>query len=119
MVSVVIDDQHAIDFTLRLEPAAGAREAVKSFYDLFERDFQLESHRDRCEGVVDVVHPRHAQDHFADDICSTPDGKGRTEVVVVADSMSRDVCLRAQAIRQAPALEKGNNCLYVWIVETQ
>src|ERR1044071_10342611 len=101
MMSVVIDDQHTVNFALRLKPAARTGETVQPFNDLFERDFQLKPDRYRRECVVDVVHARHAQDHLAHHVCSTPNCERRSEVVVVTNSVSGDVRLRATAVSQA------------------
>src|ERR1044071_10498672 len=119
MMSVVINNQHAIDFTLRLKPAACTCEPVQSLDDLFKRHFQFKPDRYRSECVVDVVHARYAQDHFAHYVCSTPNRKRRSEVVVVPDAMSGDISLRAKTVSQATPLEERNDRLHVWIVETQ
>ncbi len=72
MMSVVVDDQHVVDFAFRLKSAARAGEAVKSLDDLFKRNFQLEANRDRRECVIDVVHTGNAQNHFTNDIRPAP-----------------------------------------------
>src|SRR5687767_4850666 len=72
MMAVVVDDKNAVNFTFRLEPPPRASEAMKSLYDLVERNLQFESDRDCGERVVNIVHARHAQDHLAHYIRSAP-----------------------------------------------
>src|SRR5215213_1827437 len=118
VMTVVINDEHVVDFTLRLEPASGAGEAVQTFDDLFERHFEFEPNCDRRERVVDVMHTRHAQDHLAYHVRTAPDSERRSEVIVVTNAMSRNVSLRAETVSHAAAFEERNDCLHVRIVET-
>src|SRR6185503_3853082 len=87
MMTVIVDDEHTVDFAFRLEPAAGAGEAVQTFDNFFKRHFQLEANRDRSQRVINVVNARHAQDHFADDVSAAPHIERRSKVVIVSDTV--------------------------------
>src|SRR5687768_10221879 len=102
MMSVVIDNHDSVHFTFCLETPTGARKAMKSFGDLFKRHFQLETHCDCGQRVVDVVHARYTQLHLANHVRAAPHTETRSEIVVVTDAMRGDVSLRAQAVSHAP-----------------
>src|SRR5688572_17436041 len=93
MVTVVINDEHATGFAFRLEATACASERVQTLNNLFKRHFQLESNRNRGQCVINVMHSRHAQDHFTHHTRTAPYHERRSEVVVVADSVSGDISL--------------------------
>src|SRR5687767_3861705 len=119
MMSVIVDDENAVNLTFRLETPARASEAVKPFDDLVERNFQFEPDSDRGERVVNVVHPGHPQDHLAHHISSAPYVKTGSEIVVVTNAVRRDVSLGAQPVSHTTTFEQRNDCLHVRIVETQ
>src|SRR4030095_10468647 len=119
MMTVVVDDEDVIDFTLRLEPAACAREAEKRFCNLIKRHFELETNGDGRQRVVDVVHARHSKRDFADDIGAAPHSERRTKAVVVTNPMSRDISLRAQSVGHATTYKLWNYRLHIRIVQTE
>ena len=120
MMTVVVNDEHAIHFALRLEPAARAGEAVqalrRSFQTALPIQIQPRSRRARCKRCA---HPARAA--IISPITSVPRQtvKRRSEITVVTDAVRRNVSLRAQAVSHAPAFEQGNDRLHVRIVETQ
>src|SRR5688572_19705700 len=99
MVTVVINDENATHFTLRLETASRTGEARQSFSNLVKRHFKLETDCDRRKCIVNVVHARHAQVHLANDVRTAPHTEARSKIVVVPDSMCGDVSLRTQPVR--------------------
>src|ERR1044072_5608502 len=102
---VIIDYQHAIHFTLRLESAPCPTEAIQSFTNFFERHFQLESYGYRSECVVNVVHSRHMQCQVTDHVAAPPNTERRAKIVVIANTMSRDVSLSAKSVRHSAPLK--------------
>src|SRR6266545_1102387 len=119
VVTVIINDEHTAYFTFELKPSARACKTVQRFSDPGERNVQFEAYSDSGKRVVNIVQPRNAQSDLADSLPTAPNSEDRPEVLIVANSVGRDVCLGTQPVSHPASLNVRNNCLYIWVVETQ
>src|SRR5689334_24376484 len=119
MMAIIINHQHPIHFTLRLESTARAGETVQSFANLLEGHFQLESDGYCSERVINVVHSGNTQCQITNHVAATPDAERRTEIVVVTNTMSRNISLSTQTVRHSATFKQRDNCLYIRIIQAQ
>ena len=60
MMGVIVDDGHAVQYALFLKPAVGAPVSQKAGADIPIVHAQLPGCGKGCQGVIHIVHSRHA-----------------------------------------------------------
>src|SRR2546423_10255523 len=116
MMAVIIDNGNAADFALELKPAARIFEYCKCLRDLRERNIELEGNCRRGQGIVDIMLTGHWKLDLTKDLAPTPYGERGAERIVVAYIVRRYVRLCGHSVRNAPALDAGNDQLHIRIV---
>src|SRR6476659_6110913 len=101
MMAVIVNHKNVVDFALSLKPATCAREGVKRFSNLIERNFELETDSDRCERVINVMHAWHAKGDLTSYVCAAPDSERRAKVIVVTNSVGGNISLSTQPVCHA------------------